>query len=229
LERAWRESGDTAAGVAWVTARVRAGELSPARVDVAALCGDPVALAARSEWTEGQRELLTRKALADRLEVTPATVKAWIDKGDFPVWQDEAGLERYDPVEVVRWRLDEAPRSLRANRDAPVCKLVWALARRCPDVTLLVVRACKRRIDERVPDDFEARFERQAAGRPERELFARVDDALDRLVMRRARAAAPQRLKGTQLLVEASRDLAAAIAAEVVPWALGAADSACAE
>ena len=48
LERAWRESGNAQDKAAWIQARLRAGELDPARLAVATFARDPGALALRA-------------------------------------------------------------------------------------------------------------------------------------------------------------------------------------
>lgn len=47
--------------------------------------------------------LLTARALADMLDVTPATVLRWSRRGDLPALRLPSGQIRYRPAEIDAW------------------------------------------------------------------------------------------------------------------------------
>lgn len=98
LERRWRTSGSPDDGAAWLVARLAAKTLAPARLELAALCGEEAARLARPR----PATLLDADELADALRRTglqhgsPA-VRRWLADG----LPGDGG--RFDPVEVLAW------------------------------------------------------------------------------------------------------------------------------
>jgi hypothetical protein len=95
LEQTWRRSGTDADRDAWLHARVRAGAVPSAGLQVAALCGDPLAM------RTCERTLVPAKVLAPRLDVVANTLGGWRREGCPAGGTPRAAL--YDPVEVLRW------------------------------------------------------------------------------------------------------------------------------
>jgi len=97
LERRFQETGAAEDEAAWISARVRAGELPWARVAVAALCGHEAAkLASRDEM------LRTVEETASTFGVTPGTVLRWTKSG-CPKMRKGTDLA-FNLAAVVQWR-----------------------------------------------------------------------------------------------------------------------------
>lgn len=106
LERRWRASGALEDGSAYLAARVRAGELTPERLQIMGLLGDP---AAREVWSRAGDLLLDRLAAAELAGVSPGALVAWRKQG-LPCHRQSRRVF-YDPTEILAFlesRLDDS-------------------------------------------------------------------------------------------------------------------------
>lgn len=122
-ERAAHTAADEAARARWIVSRLRAGDLEPARVRLAALAGDPAAAAALG------REAPRRVSYLDGAETADWPVTAWCAAAvgaarlSIPVLGDAAGWGQamIDAMDAwLRCEVDappEAPAEPRASRD----------------------------------------------------------------------------------------------------------------
>jgi hypothetical protein len=100
LERRWRESGSSADEEALLRARVRQGVTTPARVEVAAICGHK---GARALLPDDRKLVVGREALATLCGVTAATVSKWTRQRKCP--HIDRGQLHFDPIAVLDWRV----------------------------------------------------------------------------------------------------------------------------
>ncbi len=93
---------------AWITARVRVGELAPVRLAVAALCGHEAARLARGEPARNVEET------ARHFGVEPGTLRRWAKRG-CPATRTGTSLA-FDLASVLHWREDPARTDAQAAR-----------------------------------------------------------------------------------------------------------------
>jgi hypothetical protein len=96
LERRWRASGALDDEVAWLSGRVRAGDLTRERIQIAALLGHS---AAREVWSQDGDLLLARAAAAEFARTSPGRLVKWRERG-LPCHRVGRRVF-YDPVEIL--------------------------------------------------------------------------------------------------------------------------------
>lgn len=77
LERRWRELGSVEAEAAWLQARIRAGDLAPERLELAAFWGSSAA----RECLPGHERSLSSKEMAAIFDISSGTLGKWVRKG----------------------------------------------------------------------------------------------------------------------------------------------------
>ena len=217
LEARWRETGHVEDEAAWLQARVRAGELEASRLEIAAALGHPAALAALGP---GEAERLGAGARLRRLFFAPPAETAW-----------RAGLEARVRVAVA---LARAAFQVAPNRDLELRAAVegalgaterWILCRcerhsgeagdAAAHLAELLVNALEAEGEETTQWASAAFLAVCSVLQPEAAL---ASDCLAASVAARAAARG-----GAKDLAMAEVELA--LAAELVPWALGRGDA----
>lgn len=112
LERAWREAGDVASEARWLRARLRAGELDPARVELAAGLGHPAAARVldRTPGRPDLAELAAALAAGGREACVRAVVGlAWMQPVQAPPFEgpNDRLLEVLDALDA--WAAEPTP------------------------------------------------------------------------------------------------------------------------